>query len=229
MHANSGLRVLLEWKINRPDSVITAVICFRNMEFKSLYSYCKFGACCRFLQDVTHTTYTARGPNNVEANLNTFFQFLEELGLPVTTRVAESQLGELKVAIEDYEEGKRISAAHATELKTAIKLIRTTLDAEIKDVGAYSPTAKRIDLQKLLDEVPKLFAPTVFDALPDVARFDLNEAGKCIAFERPTAAAFHILRATEDVLRYYYRISVRSKRIKSLNCCLLYTSPSPRD
>ena len=26
MHAKSGLRVLLEWKINRSDSVITAVI-----------------------------------------------------------------------------------------------------------------------------------------------------------------------------------------------------------
>ena len=26
MHAKSGLRVLLEWKINRPDSVITAII-----------------------------------------------------------------------------------------------------------------------------------------------------------------------------------------------------------
>ena len=26
MHAKSGLRVFLEWKINRPDSVITAVI-----------------------------------------------------------------------------------------------------------------------------------------------------------------------------------------------------------
>ena len=29
MHAKSGLRVLLEWKINRPDSVITAVITLR--------------------------------------------------------------------------------------------------------------------------------------------------------------------------------------------------------
>jgi hypothetical protein len=26
MHAKSGLRVLLEWKINRPDSVITDVM-----------------------------------------------------------------------------------------------------------------------------------------------------------------------------------------------------------
>ena len=30
MHAKSGLRVLLEWKINRPDSVITAVIPLGN-------------------------------------------------------------------------------------------------------------------------------------------------------------------------------------------------------
>src|SRR5687767_6428536 len=38
---------------------------------------------------------------------------------------------------------------------------------------------------------------------------------KCIAFERPTAAAFHILRGTEDVLRSYYRRMVRNGRIKS--------------
>ena len=30
MHAKSGLRVLLEWKINRPDSVITAVMRLKN-------------------------------------------------------------------------------------------------------------------------------------------------------------------------------------------------------
>ena len=32
MHAKSGLRVLLEWKINRPDSVITAVIRLQQMQ-----------------------------------------------------------------------------------------------------------------------------------------------------------------------------------------------------
>ena len=36
MHAKSGLRVLLEWKIYRPDSVITAVITLRmvRMQFE---------------------------------------------------------------------------------------------------------------------------------------------------------------------------------------------------
>ena len=40
MHAKSGLRVLLEWKINRPDSVITDVILLGvldcNIEFDIL-------------------------------------------------------------------------------------------------------------------------------------------------------------------------------------------------
>jgi hypothetical protein len=48
--------------------------------------------------------------------------------------------------------------------------------------------------------------------LPTIARFDLDEAGKCIAFERPTAAAFHLLRATERVLVAFYEALARHKR-----------------
>lgn len=36
-----------------------------------------------------------------------------------------------------------------------------------------------------------------------------------MAFERPTAAAFHILRAAEDVLRSFYEKVVKQKRITS--------------
>ncbi len=40
----------------------------------------------------------------------------------------------------------------------------------------------------------------------------LSEAGKCTAFERPTAAAFHLMRATEAMLRKYYCAVVRRSR-----------------
>ena len=40
MHAKSGLRVLLEWKINRPDSVITAVIMLRNIQPNAIRDRC---------------------------------------------------------------------------------------------------------------------------------------------------------------------------------------------
>ena len=39
---------------------------------------------------------------------------------------------------------------------------------------------------------------------PDIAKIDLAEAGRALAFELPTAAAFQLLRATEQVLRDFY-------------------------
>jgi hypothetical protein len=52
-----------------------------------------------------------------------------------------------------------------------------------------------------------------YDELPALAAYDLNEAAVCIAFERPTAAAFHALRSTEGVLRHYYRCVIRQRRL----------------
>lgn len=56
-------------------------------------------------------------------------------------------------------------------------------------------------------------APGVYDALPDLAKYDLEEGGKAIAFDLPTAAAFHLLRGTEGVLRDFYCRVVRRDRI----------------
>src|SRR5206468_496698 len=41
-------------------------------------------------------------------------------------------------------------------------------------------------------------------ALGDDAKKDFREAGKCLAFELPTAAGYHTMRATEAVLREYW-------------------------
>ncbi len=62
-----------------------------------------------------------------------------------------------------------------------------------------------------------LFAPGIFDQLSEIAKYDVKEAGMCIAFERTTAAAFHILRATEDVLRNFYCYIIKRKRTAKLN------------
>jgi hypothetical protein len=68
---------------------------------------------------------------------------------------------------------------------------------------------RRLEELELLNDVGSLFAPETFKAVPTIVQYDLAEAGKCIAFERPTAAAFHILRGTEGVLRHYYTRMVR--------------------
>lgn len=94
--------------------------------------------------------------------------------------------------------------------------LSTTLLGEIRLFEAYVVTPKRIDVAKLVDDVPALFSPGIFERLPEIAKNDFNEAGKCIAFMRSTAAAFHILRGTEAVLRdFYCRLIIRN-RIKLL-------------
>jgi hypothetical protein len=40
------------------------------------------------------------------------------------------------------------------------------------------------------------FPPAIFDRFPD-ATFDAEEAGKCLALDRPTACVFHLMRVTE--------------------------------
>jgi hypothetical protein len=91
-----------------------------------------------------------------------------------------------------------------------------TLEAESAGLFAFVTTEKRISVDKLLDNVRSLVTPSTYDVLPEIARCDLNEAGKCIAYERPTAAAFHLLRGTESVLREYYLSIVKRGRVDLL-------------
>jgi len=94
-------------------------------------------------------------------------------------------------------------------------MTRLTLDAEIIGIHAFTTTPKRLNSEKLLDDVSSLFAPDAYSSFPDIAKSDFAEAGKCIAYELPTVAAFHILRATEANLRHYYKQRIKQKRIAS--------------
>src|SRR5258708_11784859 len=56
----------------------------------------------------------------------------------------------------------------------------------------------------LIEEAENLLPESIREAIPEAIP-DLQQAGKCIAFDIPTAAGFHIIRATEGVIRLYYR------------------------
>jgi hypothetical protein len=185
------------------------------MKKQQIYEFYWFGTCLRFLQD-TSEGYGINGDGGVLHNINEFFKYLKDLELHVTQRVANSKLKEIITELNSTDKDQTLSKDQAKKISDDIDVIRITLDAELAGVHAYTPTPKRLDLDRLLSDVNKLFSPGIFEALPDIARHDFTEAGKCIAFETPTAAAFHILRGTESVLRKYYEEMIRHKRIKSL-------------
>jgi hypothetical protein len=186
------------------------------MKFQSLFKFYFFGTSLRYLQDVREGI-KAHTQGWVIANIDSFLETLTELQLGVTERVAKSKLQPILDELNATSPNHVLTSKQATDLRSAVTAIRETLDAELAGVGAYTLTPKRIDLKRLVGEVDALFAPETFSMLPEIARFDFSEAGKCIAFERPTAAAFHMLRGTEATLRMYYQKMVRSNRISSQN------------
>ncbi len=92
--------------------------------------------------------------------------------------------------------------------------LRPTLEAEARGMVAYIISERRFRIDHLINSPSSLFAKTTYENLPSIAKDDFAEAGKCLAFERPTAAAFHMLRATEATLRHYFCMKVKRKRVQ---------------
>lgn len=182
---------------------------------KPITSYIVFGTQLRYLIDVSHYgSVTFDSKDGVSDNITRFLSGLEEFNLKVTFRAAQ-KLKNFKEKIESKGKGYTLSYEEQVELVQIVTTLRETLYAEASGLVEYVVTEKRIDVNKLLNNVSGLMAPGVFDLLSEQAKLDFVEAGKCIAFERATAAAFHLLRGTESELRVFYKKEVLRGRIAS--------------
>ena len=184
------------------------------MQAVPVFKFWQFGTGVRYLQDA-RAGHRIHGTSHVLQNIAHLLRQLEELSLRVSARAADN-LRELEAQLQATPNDAKLTESQATKLRECITQLRLTLRAELQGINAYTLSPKRIDVEKLTNDIPALLAPGVFAALTDVAQFDLTEAGKCIAFERPTAGAFHLLRATEEVLRRYYCYFVRRNRVDPL-------------
>ena len=179
---------------------------------KSIFHFFWFGTCVRYLQDAEEGyTLGEDGGDATIHNLTAFFQYLDELELQVTNR-ASYELRKFFDELSLLDSKSKLTKTQASRLSKLITELRKTLFAELRGFHAYVVTPKHLDVRRLLEDVPSLLKPEHYNGLPSIAQYDLAEAGKCIAFERPTAAAFHLLRATEGVFRDFYCTLVKQKR-----------------
>ncbi|MEQ1799276.1 MAG: HEPN domain-containing protein, partial [Lacibacter sp.] len=167
------------------------------------------GTDLRYLQDIDKS-YNIIIKDGVRDNIKRLLRDIESLELIVTLR-ASYKLHSFLKKLNEVETERSVTDEESNELKEILKEIRHTMTAEANGIFAFITVEKRYELSKLLDKIDKLFSPTIYSNLPQMAQYDFNEAGKCIAFERSTAAAFHILRATEVVVRLYYQKFLRKK------------------
>jgi len=88
----------------------------------------------------------------------------------------------------------------------ALGRLEAALAKEPGFAHVYSATPKGVfDIERLIESADDAIIGALREVLPDVATFDIRQSGKCLAFELPTAAGFHILRAVEAIIKAYYK------------------------
>jgi hypothetical protein len=186
------------------------------MEQKSVSSYVMLGATEKYLEDI-QKDHPVHGEGHFLDNLSRFIDLLDELDFPVTTgAIKYVRLDTIKDDLKATDDDAKLSAERVKNIRREMRHIRVALISESQQKLAFIVTPKRIEVDRLLDDPGSLMAPGIWDELEDLVRYDLSEAAKCIAFERPTAAAFHLMRATEGALRGMYCTVVKRKRVDPL-------------
>jgi hypothetical protein len=109
----------------------------------------------------------------------------------------------------DPEESEKISSWDVSRIKRDAENFERALKTECSVMDAYYVVKKGAFSTKDLVESAHFQIPMPSRSLiPQITRDDFDQAGKCLAFDVYTAAAFHLLRRTEAVVREYYELVV---------------------
>ena len=99
------------------------------------------------------------------------------------------------------------------QIREAAKEFETVLRNECHLMDTYFVSKKGVySTVDLVERAHQQIPESVRTKVPDLTRQDFDQAGKCIAFDVPTAAAFHLLRGTEAIIRAYYDLKVPGPR-----------------
>ncbi|MCH8209652.1 MAG: hypothetical protein IIA62_11465, partial [Nitrospinae bacterium] len=131
--------------------------------------------------------------------------------MKVTLRIANN----LYKIIKDLEalNSDKVSHEIYSEIGNCLDKLDPALDSELGLKDLYFLTPRNYSIDQLTNNINSLFANKVFINLPIISKYDFREPGKCIAFNLPTAAAFHLMRAIEGNVRFYYKKKIKRNRI----------------
>lgn len=179
------------------------------MQTRSSYSLIRIGLAIRLLRNITGDdlkTFLLEHLEMLEGGLvkNGFTVSMVAIGIPKA--IAES--------IENSD-SETVTDKNALEFTEAIAHLEQTVYAEAETKSIYVLEQRRFTTEFLVEKPEKLLRNGEFDAISELARYDLSSACKCLLFGQATATAFHILRTTEEVLRQYYCHYKKRNRLKS--------------
>jgi len=108
-------------------------------------------------------------------------------------------------SVEEPKADTQIQAFQISVLTQKAKEFETVLANELPGLATYVVSPKGIfSTDDLIANAERQVPEKSREALSDKARADIQQAGKCLAFELPTASAFHMWRAVESVMNSYH-------------------------
>ncbi len=104
--------------------------------------------------------------------------------------------------------GQVVNEAEAAAITRLVKAFEAVFCSEMPTKGIFYVSPKRAyATDKLLQSAEaSLSEEDSSSYLSGLALENIQEAGRCLVFDRYTAVGFHILRAVEDVARRYYEL-----------------------
>lgn len=149
---------------------------------------------------------------NVETRLTEFWNETLELQIPKTREAVKllmRQVGGTQrrfiEAIKTKSEDATLTLAENTAIKSALSGFEREFEHESQELGVFGVTPKGDrSVRILLEDAAQKFPQNLLAVMPSDTINDLRQAGRCLAFELPTACAFHICRATEALMLAYY-------------------------
>lgn len=187
------------------------------MEKSKIFQYYAFGYNYRLLlEDLSEDTNF-----ELAERYNKYLKFIHDLNLSITKsainiKELDFEIQKLnKLGKDSKTKDLKVEKTLHDSLQEKLDQIDTTLDAELHTKTGYILDEKRFSNEILIENISKLFNNGYFSNLPSIAQYDFKESGICLAFDRFTACAFHALRATEDVLKWYYSLVLSSTPAES--------------
>lgn len=170
---------------------------------RTAWDFIWFGTALRYLQEA-RAGRRAIGHDWLVGNAESLHRRLVEYGLTVSARVYVLRVEPLVVRLQAQAVEYVLTDVDANELQAAVEQLRTAIEAEAGATWLFSASSSRYPISALLVDISPLLGEGVYQSLTPIARFDLQSSGNCLAFGFATAAAFHALRAAEEVLRQLY-------------------------
>ena len=179
------------------------------MKSNSSYNLILIGLAVRLLR---HCDATYK-QSFVAKHIDMLIEKLEEAGFYVSLE-GLIRLKEINDEINADDDDEKIGPAIVKRLNREMDLVERVIYSEARTKEIYTLPDRRFNSDSLLNNPQNIFKDGVFEKLSDIAKFDIKSGCRCILFGEATAAAFHILRVTEDTLKQYYYHHKKQKRLK---------------